>query len=201
MNLKIAGIVFVAIGLLGFFLPWIKPMPLEPQANRLDVSRKMMAHDPERADVIYDYILMNGLDAREAVSSPAEGVSGFQLAMARSSRGLTGMTAACLADNFFGDRKVDWRIKTLWILPTLTLLGLATLLFPYGRIGTLFISLALIGVYGLVRWEITKATNIYLEASYGIGLWLSLYAAVLLGITCLIHAIAPGGKSSKSRSR
>jgi|GEM_PF-7040346 len=198
MNLKIAGIVFAAIGLLGFFLPWMKLLPSAPRANHLDVVQKMMARDSDHADIIYDYVLMNGQDANDAISSLSDGFSGFQLAM-------VGKTAddheasSCLENYFFGERKIDWKIKLLWLLPTLTLLGLAALLIPYGRMGSLSVALALIGMYGLVRWEMTTASQIYLEASYGIGLWLTLYAAISLGIICLIQAIRSGSQTKGRR--
>lgn len=200
MNLKIGALLVAALGILGFFLPWVKPLLLTQKINPLEVVDKLL--DRQKPDFLYDYILMTERDAKDAFQSPAEGASGFQIALAeRYEGGVTGAAALTVSDFYFGDRKLDWHLRILWILPTLTLMGIiAILLRPGGKPGVVLTGVALLALYGLIRWRMTEATQIHLEAAYGIGLWLSIYAAAILGIVAIFTGLFSGeGKKARGR--
>jgi len=175
---------------ISFFLPWVRLQPADPSGL---VDRLV-----EREDHwVYDYVIMHSWDWKALLDQPSTGISGYQLAVWGAEESYEGelarMVSAVIFSNASGPGVMQW----LWVMPVAGLGGVLVLLIrpgagkAYGIGGGVLLT-----VYLLFRWRMATALNGFLVAEmvWNLGLWIQLYAALVLAFLLIGRAFFPGSR-------
>ena len=170
----------VLIVIIGFFLPWVKPLPEDATKDAMKLKENILAYEPS---LISDYILVRERDLADMQQMPTEGASGYQMAFSHGAHQVTQTASQYL----FGTEQPDWRVKFFAVAPILAFISLLIFLkgdaprpWWMGLIAAQFV------FYFVMRWILSQGQLIHMEMSLGLGLWMTLYGTLLLAVAHIV---------------
>ena len=190
-RLTLFAIVLAALSVVAFFLPWLRLAPVNLPTQAMVLREAVLENE---RTWINDYVLMRRSEWREATRNPAEGFSGYQLAVSTETESPLGETVSLVSSLLFSSSEPSPWLKLLVLGPLFSLFSIFILLL--GRPRTLLLGLAAGQVlyYLAVRYKMKESLLLSLGTHAGPGFWICLYATVLAGLCTLLVALLPGGK-------
>ena len=184
-----AGKFLVWLTLAGFFLPWVRVSPDSLKGNTMEVVRNLAEGGRNFGST---FLWMRGEEWREMWGDPADGFSGFQLALGAKSGTPRAKAQAELASVALDGRDKRPLLGWLFLIPVLTLLGWAGMALRHvPQAFLLLTAVGLGGLYAILRWRIATAytDRLLAQLELGPGWWLTVYGMLGLGIVCLVLGI------------
>jgi hypothetical protein len=185
-----AGIILTGLIILSVFLPWIRLQP----ADASSVVERLAGREDHW---VYDYVIMHSRDWRALIQAPSSGVSGYQLMVWAEEETYEGRLARLVAGILWGEDSGRIWMKLLFLGPLFGLAGLV-LIGTGSRSRPLLVAggSGLLLTYLIARWKMATALSNFLVAElvWNIGLWVHLYAIILLGFVLMAKAIDPRSK-------
>lgn len=190
-RLTLFAIVLAALSVIAFFLPWLRLAPVNLPTQAMILREAVLENE---RTWVNDYVLMRGSEWREATRKPAEGFSGYQLAVSTETESPLGETVSLVSNLLFSSTEPSPYLKLLILGPLFSLFSIFVLLL--GRPRSLLFGLAAgqILYYLGVRYKMKESLLLSLGTNAGPGFWICLYATVLAGLCTLLVALLPGGK-------
>ena len=184
-----AGKFLVWLTLAGFFLPWVRVSPDSLKGNTMEVVRNLAEGGRNFGST---FLWMRGEEWREMWGDPADGFSGFQLALGAKSGTPRAKAQAELASVALDGRDKRPLLGWLFLIPVLTLLGWAGMALRHvPQAFLLLTAVGLGGLYAILRWRIATAytDRLLAQLELGPGWWMTVYGMLGLGIVCLVLGI------------
>lgn len=184
-----AGKFLVWLTLAGFFLPWVRVSPDSLKGNTMEVVRNLAEGGRNFGST---FLWMRGEEWREMWGDPADGFSGFQLALGAKSGTPRAKAQAELASVALDGRDKRPLLGWLLLIPVLTLLGWAGIALPHvPKAFLLLTSVGLGALYAILRWRIATAytDRLLAQLELGPGWWMTVYGMLGLGIVCFVLGI------------
>lgn len=185
------GWILAGLCLLGFFMPWARFAPESTGGNILSLANTLVGGED---DPVSSYLWMRRGEMRAALRDPADGLSGYQLALLASGRAPEEGLAGVWVQVIWHTADPGVRAASIAVLPVLALLaGILLSLGPVPFKSGLGVALGLAGSYGWMRWKMNQAytERMLLQLDWNIGLWITLYAAALLALLLALRALLP----------
>ncbi len=185
-----SGVALMLLIIVSLFLPWIR-------IEAVSTSGMIERLAGREESWVHDYLITHSRDWKAMWKAPSTGVSGYQLILWAEDETYEGQLARIASGILWGEDSGRLWMKLLVVGP---LLGMAALILLGS--GSLARHLLLLSGSGLVlyylvaRWRMVGAMSDVLiaELVWNIGLWLHLYAILLLGMVVLVKAINPRGR-------
>jgi hypothetical protein len=181
------GIILAALILLSVFMPWVRMQPV-------DTSGMVEQLAGREDNWVYDYVIMHSRDWRALLKAPSSGVSGYQLLIWAEDETYEGKLARMAAGILWGENNGQFWMRLLIMGPLLGIAGMLVLgIGTVSRRYLLASGAALMLYYLLARWKMASALGNFLvgELVWNIGLWLHLYALLIMGLVLLAKAVNP----------
>jgi hypothetical protein len=181
--------------LVGFFLPWVRISPDSLKGNTMEVVRNLAEGGGNPGSM---FLWMRGEEWREMWGDPADGFSGFQLALGAKSGTARAKVQQELASVALDGKDKRPLLGWLFLIPVLTLLGWLGLVLRQVPAAFLILTAAGLGfLYAILRWRIATAytDRLLAQLEMGPGWWMTVYGMLGLGIVCLVLGIKNWGRS------
>jgi hypothetical protein len=181
------------MGILAFFLPWVRPVSLAQSSDVLNVANQLA----ESEDSIFNsWLGMREEEWRVFFQRPTFGLSGFQMLMLESEKSIMAKEAQAWLGAVFGDRRLLDRAVN--VLPLVILLLTAAFISPRKPVRQAFVTggVLLLLFYLWARWrlDVTYTQRVLAEMEIAYGLWITLYAMLGMAILAIIRFLSPKGK-------
>ncbi len=182
--------IFALAVLGGFFLPWLK---LESTSVARS-TEKLVTQLTKESDQSW-FALWFGMTREEqkrAMNKPLDGTSGYQMPLLFQKE-KSAQKTALINSHLFGTKRMEDRVYAVYAFPITAFFAAAFLTFSLKR-WVLFIPLITIAViYGTVRYQlnVTYFDRLASNLDVGLGLWISLYSLLALGILLVISFLMP----------
>lgn len=185
--------ILAGVGVLAFFLPWVRPAVQARETSPLEVANQLASGE----DSFFDsWIGLRKDEWRVFWQRPTTGLSGYQILLLGSDEGIQAKQAQEWLDAVFGDRGGLGRLAN--VLPLVILLLTAAFLSPRKPLPRLFGAggVLLLAFYLWGRWRLdgTYTQRVLAEMEIGYGLWITLYATLALAILAGLRFLNPKGK-------
>lgn len=190
-----AGKIFVVITVIGFFLPWVRISPDSLKGNTMEVVRSLAEGGRSLGST---FVWMRWEEWKEVWADPADGFSGFQLALGAKSGTPRAKAQQELASVSLDGKDKRSLLGWLWLIPILALLASAGLFLRQVPAAFLILTAGGLGaLYAILRWRIASAytDRLLAQLELGPGWWLTVYGMLGLGIVCLVLGIKNWGRS------
>lgn len=186
--------VLTGIICLAFFIPWARFAPEQAAGNLLDLAGKLAG---DEAPLIEVYLTMRAAEWDAIWHNPGEGLSGYQLVLLSEKEGISDTVSKAWVQMLWGDAGYGTGVKFLALAPILAILGAVALTMH--RLHPQFLLAVSLGqflFYGFLRWKLneTYGDRLLLQIEFNLGLWLTLYALVILALVQAAKALQPKSK-------
>lgn len=181
------ALVLVLLIVVSLFLPWIRIQPVSTSGM---IERLAGVEE----NWVHDYLILHSREWKAMWQAPSTGVSGYQLILWAEDETYEGQLARIASGVLWGENSGRLWMKLLVVGPLLGLIGLILLgTKSVSRRLLLLSGGGLVVYYLLARWRMASSLSDVLiaELVWNIGLWLHLYAILLLGMIVLIKAVYP----------
>lgn len=189
-----AGWFLVVVTIAAFFLPWVKlqTAPFNRAVERVKVVGALALEGDGPWYV--RYFSLDAYDRKAALDEPLRGESAFELIQLSRSPIPARQQRARQVAEAFGLKNAPLGAVVVGAAPALALLGLA--FFSLGlRLPVLVMGLLAGGYYAAARYglDATFTDRTVNGVDAGIGLWLTLYALLIIAVLLLVSLVTPAG--------
>ncbi|MDZ4789532.1 MAG: hypothetical protein SH807_11390 [Blastochloris sp.] len=193
-NSTLIGWILTGLICLAFFIPWARFAPEQAANNLLDLAGKLAGDD---APLIQAYLTMRPAEWEAIWHNPGEGLSAYQLVLLSEKNTVSAKVSQAWVAMLWGDENYEQGVKFLALAPILALLGATAL--SLGKTSPKFllgVSFGQLLFYGFLRWKLneTYGDRLLLQIEFNLGLWLTLYALLILAALQVTKALSPKSK-------